>query len=269
VIDRLKTNWPKISGIISDLDGVTYRGDEPIKSAVRAFQRWNNIGLPYAFVTNNSTKSAEEFSHKLNAMGIPADPARIITTSAVAADRLSDLLEPRSRVMVIGEPALVRAVADRNFEVVDEDVGAVIVGLDRSFTYEKLAKAQTALLGGAHFIGTNPDTMLPTAGGFEPGAGAILNAIEIASGVTPIIIGKPKPDLVTTALSKLGTDRQSTFMLGDQIMTDIAAGNAAGIQTIRVRTGIIETDPLSISPDFDIENLEGIPESAFSTAKEL
>jgi 4-nitrophenyl phosphatase len=245
----LLAHWPKISGIISDLDGVTYRGDEPIESAVGVFQRWNDIGLPYAFVTNNSTKSAEEFSVKLNAMGIPADPARIVTTSAVAADRLRDLLQPRSRVMVIGSQALVRAVVD--------------------LTYEKLASAQTALLGGAHFIGTNPDPMLPMGGGSEPGAGAILKAIETASGVTPTIIGKPQPDLVTMALSILGTDRQSTFMLGDQIMTDIAAGQAAGLPTIRVRTGVIENDPLSISPDFDIESLECIPADAFSTAKEL
>jgi 4-nitrophenyl phosphatase len=265
----LKTHWPKITGIVSDLDGVTYRGDEPIESAVGVFQRWNDIGLPYAFVTNNSTKSAEEFSVKLNAMGIPADPARIITTCAVAADRLGDLFEPGSRIMVIGAQALVRAVADRNFEIADEDVDAVVAGLDRSFTYEKLAKAQTALLGGAHFIGTNPDVMLPKAGGFEPGAGSILKAIETASGVTPTIIGKPKPDLVTKALSMLGTDRHSTFMLGDQIMTDIVAGHAAGLPTIRVRTGVIENDPLSISPDFDIESLECIPADAFSPAKEL
>jgi len=265
----LQTHWPKISGIISDLDGVTYRGDEPIESAVGVFQRWNDSGLPYAFVTNNSTKSAEEFSVKLNAMGIPADPARIITTSAVAADRLSDSFKPGSRIMVIGSQALVRAVADRDFEIADEDVAAVIAGLDRSFTYEKLARAQTALLGGAHFIGTNPDSMLPKGVGFEPGAGSILKAIETASGVTPTIIGKPQPDLVTKALSILGTDRQSTFMLGDQIMTDIAAGQAAGLPTIRVRTGVIEKDPLSISPDFDIESLECIPADAFRTAKEL
>lgn len=263
------THWPKISGIISDLDGVTYRGDEPIESAVTVFQHWSDIGLPYAFVTNNSTKSAEEFSAKLNAMGIPADPARIVTTSAVAAARLSELLEPRSRVMVIGAQALVRAVADRDFEIADEDVDAVVAGLDRSFTYERLASAQTALLGGAHFIGTNPDPLLPKSSGSEPGAGAILKAIETASGVVPTIIGKPKPDLVTTALSILGTDRQSTFMLGDQIMTDIVAGHAAGLATIRVRTGVIEKDPLSISPDFDIESLECIPADAFSTAKEL
>lgn len=265
----LLTHWPKISGIISDLDGVTYRGDEPIESAVSVFQRWNDIGLPYAFVTNNSTKSAEEFSIKLNAMGIPADPARIVTTSAVAADRLGELLEPRRRVMVIGAPALVRAVAERNFEIADEDVDAVIAGLDRNFTYKKLARAQTALLAGAHFIGTNPDPLLPKGGGSEPGAGAILRAIETASGVAPTIIGKPQPDLVTRALSILGTDPQSTFMLGDQIMTDIAAGLAAGLPTIRVRTGVKEKEPLSLAPDFDIESLEGIPADAFSTAKEL
>ena len=262
-------HWPKISGIISDLDGVTYRGDKPIESAVGVFQKWSDIGLPYAFVTNNSTKSADEFSAKLNAMGIPAEPARIVTTCAVAADRLCDLLEPGSRVMVIGAQALQSAVADRGFELVDEDVAAVIAGLDRSFTYEKLTKAQTALQGGAHFIGTNPDRVLPTDRGSEPGAGSILQAIEAASGVKPTIIGKPNPDLVTKALSILGTDPQSTFMLGDQIMTDVAAGRAAGLQTIRVRTGVLENDPIEISPDFDIESLNCIPADAISAAKEF
>jgi FMN phosphatase YigB (HAD superfamily) len=86
------TDWPKISAIISDLDGVTYRGDDPIESAVQAFQKWYDNGFPYAFVTNNSTKSAEEFADKLNGMGIPASPERIVTTSAVAADRLTTLV---------------------------------------------------------------------------------------------------------------------------------------------------------------------------------
>ena len=263
------THWPKISAIISDLDGVTYCGDEPIESAIRVFQRWHDIGLPYAFVTNNSTKSAKEFSNKLNVMGIPISPERIITTSAVAANKLNKLLKPKSRVMVIGEPALIQAISDCNFNIADKNVDAVIAGLDRNFTHKKLALAQTALLNGAHFIGTNPDPMLPKNGGFEPGAGSILKAIETASGIAPTIIGKPKPDLVNMALSILGTDQQSTFMVGDQIMTDIAAGHAAGIPTIRVRTGVIEKGPLSISPDFDIETLECIPADAVVTTKKL
>lgn len=256
------TDWPKISAIISDLDGVTYRGDDPIESAVNAFQRWHEIGFPYAFVTNNSTKSAEEFADKLNGMGIPASPERIVTSSAVAADRLTTLVKPGSRVMVIGAVSLQRAVEQRGFEVTDENVSAVVAGLDRAFTFEKLAKAQTALMQGAQFIGTNPDHMLPHGEGFEPGAGSILKAIETASGVAPMIIGKPEPDLVKMALSILGSDPVSTYMLGDQIMTDIMAGHKAGIPTILVRTGIVEKGPFQIQPNFDIETLESIPSAA-------
>ena len=268
MIDQDMTKWPKISGIISDLDGVTYRGDDPIDSAVEAFQSWHNAGLPYAFVTNNSTKSSEEFAEKLNGMGIPTTPEKIITTSTVAADRLKTLLEPKARVMVIGAPALFRAIEERGFAITDENVAAVIAGLDRAFNFEKLAKAQTALMGGAYFIGTNPDHMLPRGDGFEPGAGAILKAIETASGVQPSIIGKPQPDLVSMALSVLGTDPKSTYMLGDQVMTDIIAGNAAGLPTILVRTGIAEKGPFPITHDFDIETLASIPVMATNEVKE-
>jgi 4-nitrophenyl phosphatase len=117
---------------------------------------------------------------------------------------------------------------------------------------------------GARFIGTNPDHMLPHGGGFEPGAGSILKAIETASGVSPMIIGKPEPDLVTMALSILGTDPASTYMLGDQIMTDIMAGHKAGLPTILVRTGVVEKGPFPIRPTFDIETLASIPLTATS-----
>ena len=252
-------NWPKISGIISDLDGVTYRGDDPIESAVAAFKAWDGAGLPYAFVTNNSTKSAEEFADKLNKMGIPAIAERIVTTSAVAAARLSQLLPAGARVMVIGAAALSKAVANCGFELADKEVSAVVAGLDRAFTFDKLAKAQTEIMGGATFIGTNPDHMLPRGSSFEPGAGSILQAIQTASGVQPIIIGKPQPDLVTMALKILGTPPETTFMLGDQVATDIVAGHLAGLQTILVRTGVKEKGPFAINPDFDVDTLARIP----------
>ena len=86
--------WPVIRGIISDLDGVTYRGDDPIESAVEAFQAWHEAQLPFAFVTDNSTRSAQEFSDKLNGMFIPAIPERVITSSSAAADRLTESLPP-------------------------------------------------------------------------------------------------------------------------------------------------------------------------------
>lgn len=253
------TNWTRISAIISDLDGVAYRGDEPIPSAVSAFQSWHENGLPYAFVTNNSTRSAEEFSDKLNAMNIPAKPEHIITSSAAAATRVQRTLPAGSRVYVIGAQALADAVASKGFEIADTDVAGVVAGLDRDFTFAKLAKAQAALLGGAAFFGTNPDHMLPRGSGFEPGAGSILAAIEVASGIAPVIIGKPQPDLVRMALEVLGTPPETTFMLGDQIETDIASGHAAGLSTILVRTGVPPRRVTGLVPDHDIQSLAEIP----------
>ncbi len=252
-------DWPAIHGIISDLDGVTYRGDEPIESAVEAFRAWHEAQLPFAFVTNNSTKSAQEFSDKLNGMGIQAVPERVITSSSAAADHLAVSLPPGARVMVVGSAALADAVESLGFELAATDATAVVAGLDRAFTYEKLAQAQDALLGGAAFVGTNPDPMLPIEAGYEPGAGSILKAIETASGVAPVIIGKPEPNLVNIALEKLGTPREATFMIGDQINTDIAAGQAAGLPTILVRTGVRNTGPAVAVPDFDIQSLSEIP----------
>ena len=252
-------DWPRIRGIISDLDGVTYRGDDPIESAVVAFQAWDEAELPVAFVTNNSTKSAKEFSDKLNRMGIPAIPERVITTTAVTADYLTGALPEGARVMVFGSTALSDAVEARGFELAETDVSAVIAGLDRSFTYEKLARAQEALLGGAKFIGTNADPKLPHASGFEPGAGSILKAIETASGVTPVVIGKPAPNLVKMALEMLGTPPEATFVLGDQVDTDIIAGHAAGLPTILVRAGVRNEGPFLAAPDFDIQTLAEIP----------
>ena len=253
------SDWPVIRGIISDLDGVTYRGDDPIESAVAAFQAWQEAKLPFAFVTNNSTRSAQEFSDKLNGMGIPAIPERVITSSSVAADHLSETLPAGARVMVVGSAALADAVTARGFELAVTDVAAVVAGLDRTFTYEKLSRAQDALLKGAAFVGTNPDPMLPNEAGFEPGAGSILKAIETASGVAPVIIGKPEPNLVNIALERLGTPRQATFVIGDQINTDIAAGQAAGLPTVLVRTGVRNTEPAAAVPDFDIPSLAGMP----------
>jgi 4-nitrophenyl phosphatase len=249
---------PRISAIISDLDGVAYRGDAPIPHAVRAFQYWHEQGLPYAFVTNNSTKSAEEFAAKLNGMDIPVTPDRIVTTSAAVAERLNETIPSKARVMVIGAPSLVAAVEARGFEIADTDVSAVVVGLDRTFTFDKLQKAQTALLGGARFFGTNPDRMLPHGNGYEPGAGSILAAIETASGVVPVVIGKPQPDLIRMALEVLGSDPETTFMLGDQIETDIIAGQAAGLKTILVRTGVPSREVPGVTADIDIQSLSDL-----------
>ena len=253
------SNWPKISGIISDLDGVVYRGDEPIASAVAAFRRWHEAGVPYAFVTNNSTKDAAAFAAKLCGMGVPADAADVVTTSAATVATVKDRWPAGTGVYVIGAAALRKAILEAGFVLADEDAKVVVAGLDREFAYRKLKTAQKAILSGAGFLGTNPDKMLPSETGYEPGAGSILAAIEACSGKAPTIVGKPQPTLIRMALARLGTAKSETLMIGDQVATDIAAGKAAGLPTLLVSTGVPESGPRSVEPDFVAEHLDELP----------
>lgn len=251
-----KREMAGIKGVVSDLDGVTYCGDAPIDSAVRAFKRWYEAGLQYAFVTNNSTKSPAAFSDKLSRMGIPAKPDQVVTSAQVAAEKAAVDLPKGASVYVIGSNALCEEIEKQGFLQSDKSPAGVVVGLDRQFDFKKLKKAQAAIFGGAYFIGTNPDPMLPSETGFEPGAGAILKAIETATGVAPTIVGKPRPNMVERGVGILQTKPENTLMLGDQVKTDIFAGHAAGVKTALVRTGVVERGPFDVSPDIVIDTLE-------------
>ena len=254
-------SWPRISGIISDLDGVVYRGQDPIPSAVEAFRRWHKLGVPYAFVTNNSTKTAAEFANKINGMGIPVDPSQIVTTAMATAQVVATNHPATARVFVVGAEALRDAILSKGLTLAETAVDVVVVGLDQNFTYHTLSLAQTALLSGAAFYGTNADPMLPKSSGFDPGAGSILAAVRTASGKTPIIIGKPGRQMIDMGLARLGTQRDQTLMIGDQIDTDIIAGKAAGLPTVLVNTGVPQTGPRQTEPDFEVANLTDIPTS--------
>jgi len=113
-----------------------------------------------------------------------------------------------------------------------------VVGLDRRLNYRKLAKATEALVRGALFIAANPDPLVPTEGSVIPGAGAAVEALAYAVGRRPVVLGKPEPALLHEAMARLGISPRGTVMVGDQVMTDVAAGHAAGVFTVLVRGGI-------------------------------
>lgn len=141
----------------------------------------------------------------------------------------------------------------------DHDAEVVVVGLDRTFTYDKLAIATRLLRGGAVLVGTNPDIVLPTPDGFEPSGGVLVEAVASAGGVRPIIVGKPETPMLETALERLGTAREHTAMIGDQLATDILAGQRAGLMTLLVTTGV-STDgvPAGITPQFTVDDLRDV-----------
>ncbi|UWU76021.1 HAD-IIA family hydrolase [Bradyrhizobium huanghuaihaiense] len=261
-------NWPPIEGIISDLDGVVYRGSTAIADAIEAFTRWQKAGVPFCFVTNNSTHTPEDVVLKLTGFGLAIAPSQVVTSAVTAAELIRTNYPQLTRVFVVGAPSLVTAMRDVGLEVTERTPEVVVMGLDRDITHEKMKIAVEAILNGAVFIGTNPDLLLPTASGFEPGAGATIAAVAAATQVQPSIVGKPQVPMIETALSRLGTNRASTIMIGDQVPTDIQAGKRAGLVTVLVTTGVpMRQDPSLMAPDFIVSSLRDVEVSAARAAR--
>ncbi len=240
------------------MDGVLYRGQRALPGARRMLEALDRDGFPYALVTNNSTRSPRQYVRHLAAMGMRVPADRIVTSSIGTTAYLRRTLRPGARVLIIGEPALRRAIVRAGFVPAWENVAAVVVGLDRRVTYKKLTLATVALGRGAAFIASNPDPLLPTETGLQMGAGSIVAALRYATGRNPVIIGKPNPRLLKEALARIGTPAKETAMVGDQRSTDIAAGHAAGMFTILVLTGVSAGRPGSRGdprPDLTVRNL--------------
>ena len=253
-------DWPLVKGIVSDLDGVVYRGKIPIPDAVVAVQNWQAEGIPCCFVTNNSTHTPQDVVAKLNGFGLEITEDNVVTSAVTAAQLIRQTYAAGTRVYVIGAPSLRNAISDADLEITDKEPAVVVMGLDREITHEKLRIAVDAVLKGAVLIGTNPDLLLPTPSGFEPGAGALLTAVATAARAKPIIVGKPEVHMIEAALARLGTERASTLMIGDQIQTDIQAGKRAGLWSVLVTTGVPPLeDPSLLAPDFVISSLKKIP----------
>ncbi|WP_027726331.1 TIGR01457 family HAD-type hydrolase [Tuberibacillus calidus] len=234
----------KYQGYLFDLDGTVYRGREPIPGAVALLRQLKASGIPYMFVTNNSTKTPEDVAQTLTAMDIPCTAEDVITSSMALAGYLQEK-HPEAKVYVIGENGLWTAVREAGFTVTANKPDYVAVGMDRQLTYEKLAEACLAIRGGATFLSTNPDVALPTERGLLPGNGSITALLQVATGVTPIFIGKPEPIIIRQALERLGLAASDVLMVGDNYQTDILAGLRAGVDTLFVQTGVTTAEELA------------------------
>lgn len=243
------------SAVLSDLDGIVYRGEAAVHGAVARFNSWQNAGTPYCFVTNNAEKSAEAFAEKIRRLGIACDPEQVVTSADVALAHIEARYAPGSGLYVVGSEALKARVLQSGYELVDTGAAAVLVALDRAFDYAMMKTALRCVLDGADLVGTNPDLVRPVADGFEPGAGAIAHSIAAAAGVLPLFLGKPSPQIIEMALARLGVTAQSAIMLGDQLDTDILAGQRAGIRSVFVETGVPLNRNSNVRPDYLLAHL--------------
>jgi len=252
--------WKRIRGVILDMDGVLYRGSTLLPGAQEIIGFFQEAGIPYIMATNNSARTAQQYQQVLERMGIVVPVERILTSAMAAAWYLRRLAPQGGTAFVIGEEGLLQEIAAAGFTLSAEDPQFVVSGLDRALTYEKLTIACRAIARGAKFIGTNADPILPIEDGFIPGTGAILAAIAKATGVEPVILGKPEAPLVEMALERLGTTPETTAMIGDQLGTDILGGKRLGLVTILVLSGVSRREHIEESGVVPDVVVSGLPE---------
>ncbi len=225
--------------ILLDLDGCVWVGDDPTEGAAEAVTALRAAGKSVAFVTNDSQLATEEYVRKLWRLGFQASLEEVVTVGGALQYLLAERFNGGSAV-VIGSPALHRHVEAAGLRIVNGTAFAsradvVVVAFHPEFHYAELREATQAALRGAYLIGSNRDATFPAADGLWPGSGAIIAAVETASGRTVHAVGKPEPTLVQTALDRLGPGR--ALMIGDRVDADLAAAHAAGIDGAVVLTG--------------------------------
>ena len=253
-------SFKNIRALIIDMDGVLWHGTQAIPGLVDFFQTLDELHIRYILATNNASLTPEQYVTKLAGMGVTVAQNKILTSGIATALYLSAQVNPaQTRVFVVGEDGATHPLLERGFtltglyEVKSNDDPAkkgadiVVCGKDETLTWAKLATATLNIRAGAKFIGTNADTTLPTEHGITHGNGAILAALEVATGITPTIIGKPEPIIYQQALTLLGTTPDETVALGDRLETDILGAVRTGIRSIMVLTGVSTVDDLNES----------------------
>jgi 4-nitrophenyl phosphatase len=229
-----------IQALILDMDGVLWRGSEPIGDLRSIFDKISQLGWKVIFATNNATRTIQQYVDVLASFGIQAQPWQIINSAIAVTHYLCQQHPHGGPVYIVGEQGVIEACDQAGFYQSENSVIAVIAGMDRQVTYEKLKIATILIRSGVPFIGTNPDVTFPTPYGLVPGAGSILAAITAATGVDPIIAGKPEPTMYQIALNRLKITPESALVVGDRPETDIAGAQQIGCHTALVLSGVTD-----------------------------
>lgn len=229
----------RYEAFLLDLDGVVYRGDDPVPGASEAIQEVRRRGQRVVFITNNSAPTPQAVVAMLESMGVQASADDVVTSAQAAVPLVRDQIGSTGTVFAIGEEGVRSALEEGGLTLLDgspQRADAVVVGWDRRADYEKLRTASVLVQRGARLIATNADVSYPAPGGeLWPGTGALLAVIEQTTGARATVAGKPHPPLFRAALERVGTP--NALVIGDRLETDVAGAAAAGLDAALVLTG--------------------------------
>jgi NagD protein len=244
-------------GFLIDMDGVIYRGHEPIRGAVDFVRTLLERDIPFLFLTNNSQRTARDVVARLRRMGLPISE-RHVFTSAIATAQYLARQKPRGTAYVIGEGGLLTALHEAGYTIVDQDPDYVVVGEGRTMNLELIENAVRMIERGARLIATNIDPSCPTPAGTRPGCGAVVAMLETATGRKAFSVGKPSPVMFRAARKELGLRTAETVMIGDTMETDILGGIQMGYHTVLVLSGGTRAEDVahfSYQPDLVLDSI--------------
>ena len=256
---------PMFDGYIFDLDGTIYLGDRPLPGAVDTIAGLRAAGRRVVFLSNNPTRTREQYAARLTTMGIPTTVAEVVNSSTAMVRWLLHEA-PGCRVFVVGEQPLKDELAAAGFRFTEsaQAIDFVIASFDRTFEYRKLQIAFDAIRAGARFVATNPDRFCPVPGGGEPDCAAMIAAIEACTATrVEVVVGKPSPIMVEIVAEMIDLPLVDCVVVGDRLGTDIAMGKAAGMTTALTLTGettraMLET--AEVQPDYVLTSLRELVE---------
>lgn len=263
------TGLRAVRGVFFDMDGVIYVGAQPLPGVQEAIDYLTATDRVFLFVTNNASKTSEQFVERLSEMGIHVRPDQVLgsaeATACWLASQVADHGWPRGPVIVVGQDGLKLALQKSGFELTTNPKAATyaVAGINFELTYEELANTTLAIRGGARFIGTNSDATFPSERGPLPGAGSILALLTTASGQHPLVIGKPNRGMFEQALARLNLTAGQTLMVGDRYETDISGAIPLGLWTAGILTGICtraDFEGANPPPDLIVDDLPDLVE---------
>ena len=222
-----------------DMDGTIYLDNDLFDGTIDFLNRVKANGGRYLFVTNNSSKSTDAYVKKLSSIGIEASDEDFLTSTDATILYIKEKYQGR-KFYSFGTASFTDQLAKAGIDVVTElvdDIDGIVMGNDNELNFKKLEDACKLLLNDIIYIATNPDWVCPTAFGYVPDCGSVAEMLWRATGKRPHFIGKPRPEMLTLAMSKYGYTKEESVMIGDRVYTDIASGYNAGIDTIFVLSG--------------------------------
>jgi NagD protein len=241
------TSRRKIECWLTDMDGVLVHEGVALPGASEVIKQWQDQGLRFLVLTNNSIYTPRDLAARLKATGLNI-PEESIWTSALATADFLHSQKPKGSAYVIGEAGMTTALHEVGYIQTDVNPDYVVLGETRNFNFETLTKAIRLINNGSRFIATNPDATGPSADGPLPATGSVAALITKATGKEPYIVGKPNPMMFRSAMNKIDAHSESTGMIGDRMDTDVVAGIEAGLHTVLVLTGIADATEIAKYP---------------------